>query len=236
VVPARLDSSRLPAKLLRPLLGVPLLVHTLDRAAEAGCFAAVVCLTDHPRLAEIVIAAGHQACLGGAADNGTDRIARHLHLLPGMLFVNLQGDEPAFPAAGLRRLASALVADPHGAHLLVHGFPADARALADSNRVKAEIDGRGRIVDLWREIPVKRGVSAHLQAGAYGYARSWLERYAALPISSREIALSHEILRLPDLEELRAHTFFGRSQSVDVEADLMLAEGLVAEFPLARRV
>jgi CMP-2-keto-3-deoxyoctulosonic acid synthetase len=131
VIPARLDSTRLPAKLLRPILGVPLLVHTLDRAVEANCFAHVICVTDHPLLAEIVRSAGHLALLGGGARNGTERIARMLHQLPGHLFVNLQGDEPAFPAPGLRHLAQALEADPHGAHLLIHKQPARSKSMPE---------------------------------------------------------------------------------------------------------
>lgn len=235
VVPARLDSNRLPAKLLRPIQGIPLLVHTLDRAVEANCFVRVICLTDHPRLAEIVTSAGHEACLSGNAVNGTDRIAKHLHLLPGDLFVNLQGDEPAFPASGLRQLAEGLTRVPRGAHLLLHRQPAPTEALVDPHRVKAEVDANGRIVDLWRVQPLWRGLSSHLQAGAYGYARPWLQRYAALPPSARELALSHEMLRLPDLDELRAHAFVGQTQSVDVEADLVSASRLVATFPTARR-
>jgi CMP-2-keto-3-deoxyoctulosonic acid synthetase len=235
VVPARLDSVRLPAKLLRPILGVPLLVHTLDRAVEAACFAYVICVTDHPVLAEIVRSAGHMALLGGEARNGTERIARNLHQLPGNLFVNLQGDEPAFPPLGLRRLAQALAADPHGAHLLIHRLPADIEALANPQRVKVEIDARGRVVDLWRQEPKRRGLSTHLQAGAYGYARDWLVRYAHMPPSVPEGVLSHEMLRLPDLNDLRAQAFYGHSQSVDVEADLDPAERLLAQHPTARR-
>jgi 3-deoxy-manno-octulosonate cytidylyltransferase (CMP-KDO synthetase) len=235
VIPARLESTRLPAKLLRPILGVPMLVHTLDRAKEAGCFQWVICVTDHPVLAEIVRSAGHDAVLGGPARNGTERIAQSLHLLPGRLFVNLQGDEPAFPSAGLRRMATALMEDPEGAHLLVHRMPATPEALAQPQRVKVEIDARGRVADLWRQTPKRQGVSTHLQAGVYGYARPWLLQYASMPPSEAEGVLSHEMLRLPDLEVLRAHPFFGHTQSVDVESDLPLAERLVADLPLARR-
>jgi len=236
VIPARLASTRLPIKLLRPVLGVPLVIHTLDRALEAACFAHVICLTDDSRLAEIVRAAGHEAMVGGHANNGTERIARHLEDLPGDLFLNLQGDEPAFPAAGLRRLARALAQDPDGAHLLVHRIPAQEEELKDPNRVKAEIDGRGRVVDLWRHYPLAKGLSTHVQAGTYGYSRKWLRNYAAIPPSSDELALSHEMLRFPSLDGLRAHTFFGHSQAVDVEADLAVAESLVAAIPQARRI
>src|SRR6186997_1516150 len=100
VVPARLGSTRFPGKMLHSLLGKPLVVHTLERAAEAACFEHVICFTDSVEIAEAVRAHGFACALTGDAANGTERIARHLDALPAVtnLVVNLQGDEPAFPA------------------------------------------------------------------------------------------------------------------------------------------
>ena len=63
VVPARLDSSRFPGKLLRPLAGEPVIVHTLRRAREADCFDSILCLTDSPEIAAAARAAGFDALL-----------------------------------------------------------------------------------------------------------------------------------------------------------------------------
>ena len=74
--------------------------------------------------------------------------------------------------------------------------------------------GRHSVTD----VPIYR-----LQLGAYGYSRSYLEQYAALPPSVDEIELSHEILRAPGLAPLRAHPA-RPGASVDVPADLVAAE------------
>src|SRR4051812_28890482 len=97
VVPARLGSTRFPRKLLQALFGKPVIVHTLERALEAGCFAEILCFTDSPEIRDTVEKHGFRAVLTGDAANGTERIACNLGALESDLVVNLQGDEPAFP-------------------------------------------------------------------------------------------------------------------------------------------
>jgi 3-deoxy-manno-octulosonate cytidylyltransferase (CMP-KDO synthetase) len=234
VVPARLGSTRFPGKLLQSLGGKPVVVHALDRAAEAACFDRILCLTDSLEIAEAVSAAGFHPVLTGEASNGTERIARHLDALPEGtgLIVNLQGDEPAFPAAGLRFLCAALRKHPDLVHLLVHQDPPSAEELANPNRVKVAVDALGFVRDFTRTAPHPDAgasqraptiASYRLQLGAYGYSRKYLTAYAALPPSAREAELSHEILRAiphqPGWAPLRAH-FSAPGASVDVPADL----------------
>ena len=100
VVPARLGSTRFFGKLLTPLFGKPLIVHTLERALGAACFDRVVCATDAPEIGAAAAAHGFDWVLTEDAANGTERIARalsHPLLRDANLIVNLQGDEPAFP-------------------------------------------------------------------------------------------------------------------------------------------
>lgn len=234
VVPARLGSTRFPGKLLQPLRGKPVVVHALERAAAAGCFDRIFCLTDSPEIAAAVTAHGFDPVLTGEASNGTERIARHLDALPGAgLIVNLQGDEPAFPAEGLRVLCAALRKHPDLVHLLVQQDPPSADDLANPNRVKVAVDALGFVRDFVRlPAPAAKGgqpsapTTYRLQLGAYGYSRAYLERYATLAPSAREIELSHEILRAADHQPgwapLRAH-FSAPGSSVDVPADLASA-------------
>ena len=62
--------------MLHPLLGTPLIVHTLRRAREAGCFDEILCLTDAPAVLAAAEDPGFTAVLSGPAMNGTDRIAK----------------------------------------------------------------------------------------------------------------------------------------------------------------
>lgn len=233
VVPARLGSTRFFRKLLTPILGKPVIIHTLERALGAGCFARVVCLTDSALIGEAAAAHGFAWVLTGDAANGTERIARALDVLEGDLFVNLQGDEPAFPEDGLRALATALLAEPEAVHVLVHEEEPSEEDLANPNRVKVAFRSCGAVADFVRAVPAGARAEAYrLQLGGYAYSRSYLERYAVLPPSADETALSHEMLRAPGLAPLRAHPA-RPGASVDVEDDLVAARAALEA--LARR-
>jgi len=235
VVPARLGSTRFFGKLLTPILGKPVIVHTLERARGAGCFDRVVCVTDSQEIGEVVASYGFEWVLSGEAANGTERIARalnHATLRDADLIVNLQGDEPAFPEEGLRTLAAALKAEPEAVHILVHEDEPSTEDLANPHRVKVAFQSCGSFAGFLRAVPDGARAEAHrLQLGAYAYHRDYLLKYAALPPSTDEIALSHEMLRAPGLVTLRAHPS-RPGASVDVEADLAAAraalEGLSA--------
>ena len=243
VVPARLGSTRFFGKLLQPLRGKPVVVHALERAAEAACFEQVICFTDSVEIAEAVAAHGFAYALTGDADNGTERIARHLAALPTLsigeephLIVNLQGDEPAFPVEGLRTLCAALRQQPDFVHILVHNDAPSTTDLENPNRVKVVLDAQGIVQDFVRVpetvgaqgglTPSSTATTYRLQLGAYGYSRTYLTGYAALPRSAREIELSHEILRAAPQQRgwapVQAH-FSEPGASVDVPADLVSA-------------
>jgi len=229
VVPARLDSSRFPGKLLRPLAGIPIVVHTLRRAREADCFGRILCLTDSPEISAAARAAGFEAVLAGEASNGTERIARSLEVIGSGLIVDLQGDEPVFPPEVLRVLADALRARPDWVHVPVHAGEPSPAVVANPNRVKAGIDAEGFITDFYRVRPARPVAVSRLQMGAYGYSRDFLAEYAALPPSPRELAESHELLRELALRPIRAHASHRPCQAVDMPQDMEAALALLPE-------
>jgi 3-deoxy-manno-octulosonate cytidylyltransferase (CMP-KDO synthetase) len=249
VVPARLGSTRFFGKLLEPIFGKPVVVHTLERAAAAGCFDRVICLTDSAEIGAAAAAQGFDFVLTGEAANGTERIARALDL-PGLrdsdLIVNLQGDEPAFPEEGLRTLCAAIVRNPEWVHLLVHADEPSREDLENPNRVKAVVDADGFVTGFVRVVaPIRRddacvipadGMKYRLQLGAYAYSRDYLRQYAALPPSAAEIEMSHEILRAPGLAPLRARTAPTRHHgaSVDVPDDLIAARNALEALEAQR--
>ena len=228
VVPARLGSTRFPKKLLQPLFGKPVVVHTLERAAEAECFAEVVCFTDSIEIGEAVAHHGFRYVLTGEAMNGTERIGKNLDAIETDLIVNLQGDEPAFPTEGLIRLCVGLRKHPEWVHTLVHReSPTDAD-IENPNRVKAVLNQNGFVMDFVRAIvphgrmilrPHETDTSYRIHLGAYGYSTDYLRRYVAAPVSQREIEMSHELMRDLNLAPVRTHAAPAGSP-VDVPADL----------------
>ena len=81
LIPARMGSTRLPDKVLADIAGLPMIVHVLNRAREAGLGpVAVAC--GEPEIVRAVEAAGGVAVLTDPAHpSGCDRIFDALNIL-----------------------------------------------------------------------------------------------------------------------------------------------------------
>lgn len=105
IIPARLESTRLPRKLLLSETGKPLIQHTYEIAmlADVG---PVLVATDSPEIADAVRSFGGGYILTGTHQCGTDRVAEAVRSLrPDVRSViNLQGDEPELRPEHLREL------------------------------------------------------------------------------------------------------------------------------------
>ena len=138
-IPARYGSTRLPAKPLREINGVPMVVRVAQRALQAGASQVVVAVDD-PRIADALAGQdGVDVCMTRSDHaSGSDRLAecaQHYGWADDSIVVNLQGDEPFAPAAGIRAVAQALAGDD--APMATLATPIiDAEELFDPNVVK----------------------------------------------------------------------------------------------------
>jgi 3-deoxy-manno-octulosonate cytidylyltransferase (CMP-KDO synthetase) len=205
LIPARLESSRLPRKALADLGGRPLVVRVIERARSTGACSVHVA-TDSDEIEAAVRAAGGLVVRTRADhDSGTSRLAEaveQLGLRDQALVVNVQGDEPAVPTACVRQLA-ALLAAHDDAEMATLWTPIEDRAeWLDPNVVKLVADGAGRALYFSRSpIPAVRdgdwpSSRARRHVGLYAYRAGALRRWNALPAS--------ELAELESLEQLRA--------------------------------
>lgn len=251
VIPARLESTRLPRKLLREVGGKPLLAHTIA-AAQRIPDAEIHVAADDPQLLAIAQAAGVPGLLTSTRHHsGTDRIAElvtRLGVPDQRIVVNLQGDEPLMPPEPILAVARLLEADP-GAALATLAQPlSEAAELFDPACVKVVTDRRGRALYFSRA-PIPWARDAFAQArdqlpsdgpwlrhlGLYAYRAGPLKQLAALPPAPLE--------QLEALEQLRAldHGLgiaVGRSPlqippGIDTEADLRRLERWMLEAATA---
>ncbi|MEP6945132.1 MAG: 3-deoxy-manno-octulosonate cytidylyltransferase [Acidobacteriota bacterium] len=111
IIPARYASTRLPGKLLLPIAGKPLLIHTVERTLKAKLVDRVIIATDNKRIARAVQDAGFEAIMTSAEHrSGSDRVAEVASGLPaGSIVVNVQGDEPLISPATIDAAASAML-------------------------------------------------------------------------------------------------------------------------------
>ena len=211
LIPARLQSVRLPNKPLADIAGVPMIVHVMHRAQEADLGRVVVACAER-EIAEAVTAAGGEAVLTRADHaSGSDRIYEALTHLDADrkhdAVINLQGDLPTL-APELPRAALDLLADAAVDISTLAAEINDAAERDDPNVVKAVVStsgpdgaaaGRGRALYFTRSrSPSGDGVLWH-HIGLYAFRRDAIERFISLPPSPLE-----ERERLEQLRALEA--------------------------------
>ena len=210
-IPARYAASRLPGKPLRLLAGEPLVLHVACRALGAGAREVWVA-ADDVRIADALAGSGVRIAMTSPGHaSGTDRLAECAALAgwgDDTVVVNLQGDEPFAPAAGIRTVADLLRTS--GADMATLAAPiVDVDTLFDSNAVKLVRADNGDALYFSRApIPWPRDAFAldrsrlpegghwlrHI--GIYAYRAGFLRRFAQMPPSRLE--------QLESLEQLRA--------------------------------
>ncbi|MDH7452732.1 3-deoxy-manno-octulosonate cytidylyltransferase [Luteimonas composti] len=242
-IPARYAATRLPGKPLRLLGGEPLVLHVARRALAAGAREVWVA-ADDPRIADALEGCGVRVAMTRADhQSGTDRLAECADIAgwaDDTLVVNLQGDEPFAPAAGIRRVAE-LAADGHAA-MATLAEPVDAPAvLFDPNTVKVVVADTGHALYFSRApIPWHRDAFARegtvavsgewlRHIGIYAYRAGFLRRFSRMPPGRLEQIESLEQLRVleagwPIAVGLAPEAF---PQGVDTPEDLARAEAIL---------
>jgi 3-deoxy-manno-octulosonate cytidylyltransferase (CMP-KDO synthetase) len=235
VIPARLASTRLPRKVLRDLLGRPLIAHTYASARRSTLMAEVLVATD----ADEVVAACRALDIPTVLTSpdhrsGTDRVWEVAQKHPADVYVNIQGDEPFVTPGHIERLVRPFLADA-GTQVSTLKIRATPAEVASPHSPKVVTDRQGRALYFSRHpIPYDRdgqgGVAHFKHLGLYAYTAAALEVFHASP--------EGELERVERLEQLR---FLERGIAIsvtetdeptigiDTEEDFRAAEARLAE-------
>ena len=113
IIPARLHSTRLEGKLLLPLNGKTLILHTVEQARKARNLSRVIVATDSEEIVRVVQESGNEAVLTSPHhQSGSDRIAEVAENLPeNSIIVNVQGDEPLISPMTIEKAVNAILQD-----------------------------------------------------------------------------------------------------------------------------
>lgn len=211
VIPARYASTRLPGKPLANIAGEPMVRHVARRALQAGAGQVAVAIDDE-RVGHALQGLPVTVCMTRTDHaSGSDRIAECVDQLgwaDDTIVVNLQGDEPFAPVAGIQEVARALVLDD--APMATLATPVTSvEELFDPNAVKLVRGAHGRALYFSRApLPWARDAFAHgrdalpanipflRHIGIYAYRARFLRAYANLPQTPLEQAESLEQLRV----------------------------------------
>ncbi|HEY4143613.1 3-deoxy-manno-octulosonate cytidylyltransferase [Pinirhizobacter sp.] len=211
VIPARYASTRLPGKPLAEIAGEPMVRHVARRALLAGAGQVAVAIDD-ARVGQALQGLPVTVCMTRTDHaSGSDRIAECVDQLgwaDDTIVVNLQGDEPFAPVAGIQAVARALALDDAPVATLATPI-ASMEELLDPNAVKLVRGADGRALYFSRAplpwardafarsrdaLPVDIPFLRHI--GIYAYRARFLRAYASLPQTPLEQAESLEQLRV----------------------------------------
>lgn len=186
LIPARMQSKRLPGKPLAMIGDKPLIKHVYDQAAKTGYPVTVLTDSDDIKAALPNI----DVMITPEAATGTDRIASVAHQFDEDVLINCQGDLPFIEPQQI--IAATLPLHTHDVGTLI--FDMTENAQLDPNTVKAicsNISGNDFRCHWFTRSSMKYGFT---HAGVYAYSRFALKHY---PLD-RSLAESIE-----DLEQLR---------------------------------
>lgn len=214
VIPARLQSTRLPQKLLLAETGKPLIQHTYEAACKAQGTSGVIVATDHESIRGAVDRFGGESVMTSeACASGTDRVAEVAKGRPDVdIFINVQGDEPEISADAIEKVRFLLEVNPDVSMATLATPIRSLEKLRDPACVKVVCGENGRALYFSRSpIPyVRDGYESVLNAqqpaflqhlGIYAYRRDFLLNLATAPPSPLEQLEKLEQLRVLEMGE-----------------------------------
>lgn len=176
IIPARFSSTRLEGKLLLPLNGKALILHTLEQTKKANNISRVIVATDDERILEIIEQSGNEAILTSKEhQSGSDRIAEVAEKLPNnSIIVNVQGDEPLISPNTIEKAVEAILEDE----------------TIDISTTCEEISGYKDVLnpDVVKVITDKNGLALYFSRSPIPFPRDEVKKYGSLENALKENA------------------------------------------------
>lgn len=224
IIPARLASTRLPGKMLRDVLGKPLIGVVYEAVRSSPLLSDVIVATDSEEILSVCRQHGWNVRMTSPEHrSGTERVHEVSNSESADVYVNVQGDEPLVRAEQVTALLQ-VMENPEAqvGTVMTQAGEAD---IANPNAVKVVTDRNGRALYFSRAaIPFDRDGAKpryfkHL--GLYAYRKPALDRFVSLPESALEKSERLEQLRFLE----NGIPIFARetpydSVGVDTEEDL----------------
>ncbi|WP_404990503.1 3-deoxy-manno-octulosonate cytidylyltransferase [Candidatus Liberibacter africanus] len=236
IIPARIQSTRLPKKILADINGLPMILHTAIRARKANIGRVIIAVDDN-KTNEIVSQAGFESVMTNTCHkSGSDRIFEALNIVDpkknAQIIVNMQADipniEPEIVASVLIPLQNPTV-DIGTIATEIH----DDKDQDDPNIVKvvsSPSENECLRALYFTRTKTPYGIGPFYQhIGMYAYRRESLERFTKLSPSILEKRESLEQLRaLEDSMRIDVKIVCSNAISVDTADDLEKARTLIS--------
>jgi 3-deoxy-manno-octulosonate cytidylyltransferase (CMP-KDO synthetase) len=204
VIPARLGSTRLKAKVLMPIAGKPMIQHVWERSKKSKKLDGLLIACDDDEIIKTANSFGAKAVLTRKDHpSGTDRIAEAVAKLDVDVVINIQGDEPLIHPSIIDDLIDVFDKNKDCVMATVIKPIRAKEELDNPNIVKVVVDNQKDAIYFSRAvIPYNRDQKSlgelkyYKHLGIYGYRKSFLMMFKDLKKSYLE--------QVEQLEQLRA--------------------------------
>ena len=202
MIPARLDSSRLPGKLMMDLNGKSVILTTLENTIKTKLFDDVYVVTDSKVIYDH-LKQFHKNVLRSSKKHisGSDRIAEIAQNLEVDIVINVQGDEPFVDKKSLKNLIDVFTNDKNKTIDLASLMEKikDQSYIEDPNIVKVIVDSNCNAIYFSRSaIPYNRldkSITYYKHVGVYAFRKN-----ALIEFTNSEPT---ELEKIEKLEQLR---------------------------------
>lgn len=205
IIPARLQSNRLPEKVIADIHGKPLIQWVYEAVKNCDDINDIIVATDDNRIKDTVHSFGGKAVMTSVNHNsGTDRIAEVAIDLDTDIIINVQGDEPLIKSETLSEIIELFKNSKREIVTAYTPFTTDEN-LFDFNTVKVVLDEKKRClyfsrhaIPAQRDIPFREWINHALyfqHMGIYAFRKETLIALSRLESSTLEKAESLEQLR-----------------------------------------
>ena len=236
-IPARLNSSRLPKKLLRDICGKTLITRTYEATVNSNLFDDVLVITNSSEIiAELESSKVKYIFDDANYQTGTDRIAGVASKIEADIIINVQGDEPFINSNTIESILNTFKHDKENNIKIVSVMTPikDDQELKNPNNVKVFTDVSNNAIYFSRHpIPFKIDLNiskAHKHVGIYAFRKKSLIEFAKLNVGELESSEKIEALRLIEndikIKMINSNdTFIG----IDTEEDIQKAIKIFCE-------
>ena len=211
VIPARLNSTRLPNKVLLDLKGKTVVRRVYDQCLKAKNIDDVYIATDSKEVKESCLNFTDKIIMTDKThQSGTDRIAQAVENIDCDAIINIQGDEPFIEPSLIDELAITLKSKDIVMISALHKIE-KVEDLKNPNVVKITIDKNNNALyfsrsiiphhrDEWNSLlnhhtTIPKALKFYRHLGIYGYTKEFLVKYSKMEQSYLE--------KLEKLEQLR---------------------------------
>lgn len=199
VIPARMASSRFPAKPLKNILGIPMLAHCYERALISESCDHLVIATPDNEIMNWALKYKIPALLtSNQHERATERAAEVLTTLESQgdsfdYVLLLQGDEPQINPIDIQRLNNAF--EDFHVDVVNLIFPIGNTDMSDPNVVKAIVSLSNKIKFFTRTHAPYQSQKGIRQLGMIGFTSDALKAYINLEMTNLEILESIDMMR-----------------------------------------